>query len=509
MASIKINEIDSTVVNPIVDDSDNIVYVPGNAITGPSGVPTLCKTYDDFIGLFGESAPASDTDDIGTAWHYAANLLQAGLYVLFERVIPDSATATKATAMITNNDSEIGLVTELYGGTFGNSLAYSIVVTNTEIRFKTLKRSGTGYTQLEDFKLVSTTGKTADEIKAELVALIGSGYKTEYVEITITDKDNFVLAEKSNVELSGGTDVAESAVAAAIPSVYSKLSDTILYDFKFVTSANYYNYTDGSTAIDVITPMINLAESRKDCTVFANIPISLDKAEVQNFVKSTIASSYCTIHAPWSYTSLSIGGTKWMAPSYIALAVLAKSLKMGYKIWQAPAGVNRGTAGMVTNTEYEVGSVTLDEWQNTKAPYVNPIMYLLKYGYVIFGQRTTYMVSGSEYDKSSLQELSVRLTANEIKRKIRTICLGLSFEANNLRTWNAFRGQLVPYLADMKAYGGLEDFKVVMDDTTTTSVDINNNRIVGTVSVVISRAAEDFVINFTLEPSGTTFDEEE
>lgn len=518
MASIKINEIDNTIKSPISEYNDNIVYVPGNAITGPVGIPTLCTNYESFIKTFGDHSPSADDDEIGTAWDYAANILLSGTFsVLFERIAPfisNLPTAVQATASIQGQGSvTVGTVNALYGGSFGNSLSYSIFRDQGQVRFRTYKSNGSSYVLLEDIKIINTTGDMSmADIKSALLAKIGTGLDTDYVRITVSDAQVFDMIPVSNIALSGGSDPTDTQVNAAIPSAYDKLTDKYLYDIKFLSSGNAYNMqvqvSGVTTNIDVVEPMKTVAETRQDCTAFINVPIGMDKEDVQDWVKSVSASSYVTAHAPWQYVSLSTGKNKWMSPSFVALLSIARSVKMGYQVWEAPAGVSRSTVPFVIKPEYEIGNAILDLWQNSGAPYVNPIMYLLKYGYTIFGQRTTYMVDGSGIDKSSLQELSVRLTANEIKKKIHSICTGLSFESNNIRTWNSFRGSLIPFLDNIKSNNGLEKYEVVMDESTTTSADVSVNRIVGTVRVIISRSAEDFVINFTLEPSGTKFDEE-
>jgi hypothetical protein len=135
-------------------------------------------------------------------------------------------------------------------------------------------------------------------------------------------------------------------------------------------------------------------------------------------------------------------------------------------------------------------------------------MKIHNYGYVIFGQRTLYASVGgavANEEVSALQELSVRLVANEIKRNIYNISMYLSFDQNNLHTWNAFRARLEPELDKMKINNGITDYKVVMVDP----INTDSRAIHGLVKVSITHAAEDFVIDFQLEQSSVVFNEEE
>jgi phage tail sheath protein FI len=136
-------------------------------------------------------------------------------------------------------------------------------------------------------------------------------------------------------------------------------------------------------------------------------------------------------------------------------------------------------------------------------------MKLRQYGYVIFGNRTLYkFIEAGLGNRSALQELSVRLTANEIKRAITSVAISLTFESNTYLTWLAFKSQLEPTLADMKVKGGLIDYEIIMDETTTTAADISNNTVNGIVRVNIARTAENFEISFELAAAGVTFNNE-
>ena len=57
MPRININEVDNTVYNMSDLQNNNIVYVPGTAITGPYNEPVLCVSTYDYESQFGETAP--------------------------------------------------------------------------------------------------------------------------------------------------------------------------------------------------------------------------------------------------------------------------------------------------------------------------------------------------------------------------------------------------------------------------------------------------------------------
>ena len=536
MASIYIREVDGTIFGLSTTSADNVVFVPGTATTGPS-TPTLCQSYKEFTNVFGDTSPEGSNGTFGTNWEYAANVLLAGFPVLFRRITDDkdgNSLVTKATAEITWYDTStgttytIGHVTDLYGGTFGNRLSYSIVVNDLSIYFRVSQKytiGTTSYTkQIESIKLIDKSASDTDEdIRQKLLARIGTKLDTEYVRITVDNADAgehfFITSDILDTPLAGGTDADEYKAAAAAASVFSEIADKMIYDVKFITAGGYYNfdYTEegspSSTTIDFASKMAELADTRQDCIAILDIPYSLPKTDVRTYFTNVvnINTSYAAAYAPWAYMTLESGNTgltKWMPPSYVFIHTLARSIKSGNKIWFPPAGVRRATVGEIVETQYDVGTALLDEWQNNSPQYINPIMKLRQYGFVIYGQRTLYRsVDGSVDNRSALQELGVRITANEIKRRINSIALSLTFEQNNIHTWNEFRGTLDPFLSQMKSDGALYDYEIIMDETTTTNADIDENRIVGVVRANITRAAEDFEIGFELTASSVSFSE--
>ena len=75
MPSVIINEKDYTIVNVTENLSNDIVYIPGIASTGPSD-PTLVRDYNTFVATFGTNP---DTSSIrANSWEYAASLLLDG-----------------------------------------------------------------------------------------------------------------------------------------------------------------------------------------------------------------------------------------------------------------------------------------------------------------------------------------------------------------------------------------------------------------------------------------------
>ena len=81
------------------------------------------------------------------------------------------------------------------------------------------------------------------------------------------------------------------------------------------------------------------------------------------------------------------------------------------------------------------------------------------------------------------------------------------FDQNTAVTWNRFKGQVIPFLDSVKARLGLEDFKVVLDETTTTPDLIDQNIMYAKVFLKPTRAIEFIAVDFIITNTGASFED--
>ena len=92
-----------------------------------------------------------------------------------------------------------------------------------------------------------------------------------------------------------------------------------------------------------------------------------------------------------------------------------------------------------------------------------------------------------------------------IKRGINIISKRILFEPNVETTWNNFKDQAEPFLADVKARFGLEEYKLILNSTTTTPDLIDQNIMYAKVFLKPTRAIEFIAIDFFITKSGASF----
>lgn len=286
----------------------------------------------------------------------------------------------------------------------------------------------------------------------------------------------------------------------ATPSI-PLLSNAVDSDGNAYYGAYYANITP------IHQSMLNLVNARQDCIALFDLPREYDKKKVIEYSRM-LNTSYGTIHHPWCWVnSPDVSGKQIiMAPSYIFLYTFLFNLinNVESQKWFPPAGVDRATARIVKRPDYEIGSTLLNIWQNDYISRVNPIMKLKQYGYVIYGQYTT-LPAIDLYTHSALESLNVRLISNVVKKQIFDTCLKLAFEPNTSALWLKFYAKLDPFLRYMQYNQGLYDYKIVMDESTVTTDDINHLRCPGKVYIAPTRTAEYFDIDFIITDAGAEF----
>ena len=166
-------------------------------------------------------------------------------------------------------------------------------------------------------------------------------------------------------------------------------------------------------------------------------------------------------------------------------------------VWFAPAGFSRGALDFVTNVENRLSSNDRDSLYDAR---INPIATFPRSGYVIFGQKTLQVA------QTALDRINVRRMMLDVKRRVVGVAKGLVFEQNNAATRALFTSRAVQQLVLVQAGQGIENFKVVCNGSNNTSAETEQNRMVGQIQVVPTRAVEFIAVDFIVTNSGVSFE---
>ena len=197
------------------------------------------------------------------------------------------------------------------------------------------------------------------------------------------------------------------------------------------------------------------------------------------------------------------GQLLWVPPSVAMLGVLA-SAQAKTDVWFAPAGFNRGgltdgAAGItVTGVTERLTSKNRDTLYDAR---INPIASFPSSGIVVFGQKTL------QERASALDRINVRRLVIYLKKQISILSTQILFEQNVQATWNRFKSLVEPFLTNVKTRFGITDYRLILDESTTTPDLIDQNILYAKIMIKPARAIEFIAIDFVIASTGASFDD--
>jgi len=278
----------------------------------------------------------------------------------------------------------------------------------------------------------------------------------------------------------------------------------------------------GITNTGITTHLINTCEARADALAIIDIEGgfkphtenadgdnasgnrgSVDTA-IANMKSRRLNSNYACCYYPWVRANDPFQDSAlWLPPSVVALGTMGSS-ETKSELWFAPAGFTRGGLTEGSSGLPVVGvreRLTSKERDKLYDANINPIATFPAEGIVIFGQKTLQVTP------SALDRINVRRLLIYVKKEVSRMAATTLFEQNVPRTWNRFLGKVNPFLRSVQARLGLMDFKVVLDETTTTPDLIDRNIMYAKIFLKPAKAIEFIAIDFVITDSGASFED--
>jgi hypothetical protein len=330
-----------------------------------------------------------------------------------------------------------------------------------------------------------------------------------------TDGTNIREANPFNNNVINGKNTSNSYAYASIDRAIELVSDAEQIEHNLAAMP-------GITNTSLTTKLVRACEARGDSLAIIDlpgvyVPPSEDKcdnfaARIQTtpekasaaLVRRQLNSSYGAAYYPWVKVRDEISSRDvWVPPSVVALGVMAFTEERD-AVWFAPAGFNRGglNSGNAGIPVLQVTEQLLSRDRDTLYDAnINPIASFVSEGLVVFGQKTL------QSTQSALDRINVRRLLIFIKKRVSLISSNLLFEQNVQETWNRFINLVVPELKDIKTRFGLSDFKVVLDDTTTTPDLVDRNIMYAKIFLKPARSIEFIAVDFVITNTGASFDD--
>ena len=229
------------------------------------------------------------------------------------------------------------------------------------------------------------------------------------------------------------------------------------------------------------------------------ITSSLQNPHVANTVTSfknrALDSSFAAAYFPdVTVTDPDTQALVSVPPSVVTIGAYSLNDRVGHP-WFAPAGFTRGALSTVETTKVSLNRTNLDDLYDAD---INPLAQYPGRPLSIWGQKTLLAAN------SALDRVNVRRLLIDVRRKVRAVANTLLFEPNRIETLDRFSNLVNPILQAVQDGQGVDRFKVIIDTTTTTQADVENNTIRGKIFLQPTKSVEFVALDFVVTNAGTT-----
>lgn len=206
---------------------------------------------------------------------------------------------------------------------------------------------------------------------------------------------------------------------------------------------------------------------------------------------AAINSSWGAVYFPWLQEySVFDGVDKWMDPVIYAARQMCYTDNVS-EPWFAPAGYVRGRLTKPIAVEVKLNQGDRDALYGG-GNVINPIVNFAQDGIMIFGQRTAQRAS------TALDRINVRRLMIVLRKSLLSVSRRYVFEPNDVITWERIKVSAEALLDDIRRRRGLDDFKVICDETVNTPARIDRNELWCKIILIPTKAAEAIVFELNI-----------
>jgi len=240
------------------------------------------------------------------------------------------------------------------------------------------------------------------------------------------------------------------------------------------------------------TPM-GLSEQAQDIIDWATNVANTTSTDEQGLVTR---NQYMGLFYPSGLSNDLSGNLVAVPPSHMMLRTLLRNDDIAYP-WLAPAGVRRG---LIENAA-SLGYLDRDtgEFITTKTRLgirdvlytyaINPLVFFTGNGLLNYGNKTSFIASGSE-STSALDRINVARLVAYIRRQLTLIARPFVFEPNDASTRQNLSAVIESLMLDLQAKRGIYDYLVICDESNNFPARIDRNELWVDVAIEPVKAAE-------------------
>jgi hypothetical protein len=308
--------------------------------------------------------------------------------------------------------------------------------------------------------------------------------------------------------LSGGADGADAAASDYIAG-WNLFQNAEEVDVSLLFTGNGGGSDTNRTIIRHVID--NVCEIRRDCMVFfsPNLTDVLNEtqpgaiANITDFVADPATgvnrnTSFAVCDSGWKMQYDVFSDKYRWIPLNADVAGLSARTETDFDAWWSPAGLNRGQIKNVVSLAFNPNKTSRDELYKKN---VNSVVSFTGEGVVLYGDRTQ-LKKGSAFSYINVRRLFIVL-----EKSIARASRYQLFEFNDTFTRSQFVGMVEPYLRTVQAKRGIQNFRVVCDETNNTGEIIDRGEFVASIYIKPARSINFITLNFIAVRTGVEFSE--
>jgi hypothetical protein len=359
-------------------------------------------------------------------------------------------------------------------------------------------------------------GTTTDVVNGFLNAQAG-GFSTGFTPVTSgagawglsAQGVTYNVLGNVTYTLAGGADYgASGGMAASLGDVLNGFKlfenrDEIAVDFLLMGSSMNDQLSTQAKA----NLLVAIAEERKDCqavisphrTNVVNVSNSTTATNnVLNFYSQISSSSFAVLDSGYKYVYDRFNNEFRFIPLNGDIAGIMARNNTIYLPWFSPAGQARGTLNNVVKLAYNPNKTQRDQLYKAR---INPVINQNAAGAILFGDKTALSF------KSAFDRINVRRLFLTVEQALESAANDQLFELNDAQTRSNFINIVEPFLTDIQSQRGIEDFRVICDETNNTPDIVDNNEFRADIFIQPARSINFVTLTFVATRGGISFAE--
>jgi len=358
---------------------------------------------------------------------------------------------------------------------------------------------------------ISTVGlNTSFELNAD------SGWDQNAQGITFGQSGALNLTLNNGLNYGGKTGLTTTGSLAAtvgdLSTGYEIFENTEEYEVDFLLMGSGGLAKENTQAL--ASKLISVAEARKDAIAFisphrgsqvteSGSGYSVKSAsditdEVISFYASIPSSSFAVFDSGYKYAYDRFSDTFRYVPLNGDMAGLCARNDISNFPWFSPAGTARGAILNAVKLAYNPTKIQRDRLYSAR---INPVIFSPGSGIILFGDKTG-LAKASAFDRINVRRLFIYL-----EQAISAAAKDVMFEFNDSLTRSSFVNAVEPFLRDVQAKRGIQEFRLICDESNNTAAVIDANEFIADIYIKPNRSINFIGLTFVATRSGVSFSE--